>query len=83
VAQAFTLQHPQLFSRQSLCQTLERAGLEVLEIANVRNFFSVTHLMRGGLAILGLPTAIPDWPRPVLGLPLGNIAAVARNRVSN
>lgn len=75
----YTLQHPQLFSTQSLRQTLERSGLEVLEVARVRNFFSVTHLMRAGLAILGLPAPLPDWQRPLLGLPLGNIAAVARN----
>ena len=75
----YTLQHPQLFSRQSLRKTLEHAGLEVLEIAGVRNFFSVTHLMRAGLAIFGLPGVLPDWQRPVLGLPLGNMAAVARN----
>jgi hypothetical protein len=75
----FTLQHPQLFSRQSLRRTLEHAGLEVLEIVGVRNFFSVTHLMRAGLAIFGLPDVLPDWQRPVLGLPLGNMAAIARN----
>jgi hypothetical protein len=75
----YTLQHPQLFSRQSLQQTLERAGLEVLEIVSVRNFFSLTHLMRAGLAIFGLPVMLPDFQRPVLGLPLGNMAAVARN----
>jgi len=75
----YTLQHPQLFSRQSLRRTLEHAGLEVLEIVGVRNFFSATHLMRAGLAIFGLPDALPDWRRPVLGLPLGNMAAVARN----
>jgi SAM-dependent methyltransferase len=75
----YTLQHPQLFSRQSLRRTLERSGLEVLEIASVRNFFSMTYLIRAGLAILGLPIEFPDWPRPLLGLPLGNIAAVARN----
>jgi SAM-dependent methyltransferase len=77
----YTLQHPQLFSRRSLRRTLERAGLEVLEIARVRNFFSITHLMRAGLSTLGLPSRLPEWPRPLLGLPLGNIAAIARNQV--
>jgi 2-polyprenyl-3-methyl-5-hydroxy-6-metoxy-1,4-benzoquinol methylase len=75
----YTLQHPQLFSQQSLRRTLEQSGLEVLEIASVRNFFSMTHLLRAGLAIFGLPSLLPNWPKPLLGLPLGNMAAIARN----
>ena len=75
----YTLQHPQIFSRHSLRQTLQHTGLDVLEVTSVRNFFPIMHLVRAGLAILGSSATLPDWPTPLLGLPLGNIAAVARN----
>jgi hypothetical protein len=76
----YTLQHPQLFSKQSLHRMLENSGFKVLEIVSVRNFFSVTHLVRAGLGIIGLPCGLPDRPRPLLGLRLGNIAGIARRK---
>jgi SAM-dependent methyltransferase len=75
----FTLQHPHLFSPKSLTRLLASAGLECVGIKNTTNYFPVTHFARAALSILGLkPDILPAWDRPLIGLQLGNIAAIAR-----
>jgi 2-polyprenyl-3-methyl-5-hydroxy-6-metoxy-1,4-benzoquinol methylase len=73
------LQHPHLFSPGSLTRLFESAGLECLGIRRTINYLPATHFVRAALAILGFsPDAFPAWERPLVGLPLGNIIAVAR-----
>jgi SAM-dependent methyltransferase len=75
----FTLQHPHLFSPASMRRLLASAGFECLEIAKTTNYFPATHFARAALSILGLrPDVIPAWQKPLVGLRLGNIGAVAR-----
>lgn len=75
----FTLQHPHLFSARSLRRITAAAGLECIRTAKTVNFFPVAYLARAGLSLVGRsPDLVPAWTRPLVGLPLGNIAAVAR-----
>jgi SAM-dependent methyltransferase len=75
----FTLQHPQLYSPKSLPRLFASAGLECVDIRNTTNYFPATHFARAALSILGLgPDLLPAWDRPLIGLQLGNIAAIAR-----
>jgi SAM-dependent methyltransferase len=74
-----TLQHPHLFSPKSLAQLFASAGLECIDVRRTINHFPATHFVHAALAILGFdPGAFPAWDRPLIGLPLGNVAAVAR-----
>ena len=77
----FTLQHPHLFSPLSMRRLLESAGLECISIEKTVNYFPVTYLARAGLSVLGLPPGLlPSWNKPLAGLRLGNIGAIARRR---
>ena len=75
----FTLQHPQLFSPQSLGRLLRRCGFEVVACQKTRNFFPLSHFASAALSIVGLRrVSTARIPSPVIGLRLGNIATVAR-----
>ena len=75
----FTLQHPQLYSRQSLAELARSAGYEIAEIVKTENYFPLTYLARAAFAVLGLPLSFcPNWERPMVGVKLGNIAVVTR-----
>jgi 2-polyprenyl-3-methyl-5-hydroxy-6-metoxy-1,4-benzoquinol methylase len=77
----FTLQHPHLFSPLSMRRLLESARLECLRVEKTVNYFPVTYLARAGLSVLGLPPGLlPSWNKPLAGLRLGNIGAIARRR---
>lgn len=77
----FTLQHPHLFSPLSMRRLLESAGLECVGVDKTVNYFPLTYLARAGLAVLGLPPRLlPSWEKPLAGLRLGNIGAIARRR---
>lgn len=75
----FTLQHPQLFDRQSLPALMRAEGLEPVRVRRTRNVFPLGHLAAAALQILGLPADwVPFRRAPLIGLPLGNIGVVAR-----
>ena len=75
----YTLQHPQLFSPRSIATLLQASGLEVVEIVKTTNYFPFAYLMGAALTICGLPERIvPAWEKPLIGLKLGNIGAIAR-----
>lgn len=77
----YTLQHPHLFSPESLRRLFERAGFEMLEVVKTPNYFPATYLARAAFLVLGMSARfIPNWERPLVSLRLGNIAAVARKR---
>jgi hypothetical protein len=76
----FALQHPQLYSPASIRRLLERAGYELLEAVSTVNHFPVMHLVRGGLAVLGLSSLAPELQGPAIPIRLGNMAVVARKR---
>jgi SAM-dependent methyltransferase len=75
----FTLQHPHLFSPRSMRRVTAAAGLECIKIKKTVNFFPAAYLARAGLSLFGLsPELLPAWTAPLVGVRLGNIAAVAR-----
>jgi hypothetical protein len=73
----FRLQHPQLFSRQTLPVFLESCGFTVRSLRATTNTLSVRHLVRSGFSALG---SDPDWiskvPQIGIRVRLGNILAV-------
>lgn len=77
----YTLQHPQLYSPESLRSLLEVAGFDVLKIQPVTNTFPLPFLVRAGFSALGvnLPKFL-DASWPLVTLRLGNIAVVGRKR---
>jgi len=75
----YTLQHPQLFSPDSLRRVLSETGFIVETVVKTRNYFPLAYILRGALTVLGVTIPLsPDWPLPMLGLRFGNIAAVGR-----
>lgn len=73
----FTLQHPQLFSAASLTAMLSQAGFRQVATRKTMNFFPAFHLGRAALQVLKLPAVLPRAQGPLLGLRLGNLAAIA------
>jgi hypothetical protein len=76
----FALQHPQLYSPASITRLFERAGYDIVRIADAVNYFPVMHLVRGGLSVLGLPSFAPHLQGPTVPIRLGNMAVIARKR---
>lgn len=73
----FALQHPQLYSPGSITRLLERSGFTVVQIAAAINDFPLLHLMRAGLAVMGLPRLWLRGQGPLVPIKLGNMAVVA------
>jgi SAM-dependent methyltransferase len=73
----YCLQHPQLYAPKTLRQSFERAGLRDVHIARTKNYFPVGYLLQHALFAARLGEfKIPLPASWVLGLKLGNIAAV-------
>ena len=74
----FRLQHPQLFSGQTLTGLLESCGFTVRSLRATTNTLSLRHLVRLGFSALG---GDPGWtvrvPQTRLRVRLGNILVVA------
>jgi len=73
----FSLQHPQLFSKDTLRRMLELEGFMVTAEADTRNSFPLRYLARTGSNLVGMSIPgidhLPDWS---VRLRLGNIMAV-------
>jgi hypothetical protein len=77
----YCLQHPQLYSPQSMRSLLDRVGFDVLRVRRTSNYFSVDQVLAVGLAVVGIKYARRDRLRSVvLPLRLGNIAIIAKKR---
>ena len=74
----FQLQHPQLFSGQTLTDLLESCGFTVRSLRATTNTLSLRHLVRLGFSALG---GDPGWtvrvPQTRFRVRLGNILVVA------
>jgi hypothetical protein len=76
---AYCLQHPQIYSRASLKNSLSRSGLDSVHVMKTVNHFPVTYLLRHFLFASGLGRVpLPEFPSWTIGMKLGNIAAVGR-----
>jgi hypothetical protein len=74
----YALQHPQLYTAAALRALLGRAGFETRGVEKTVNDFPLFFLARAACDVFGLPHAIPaSWQGPLVGLRLGNIAALA------
>lgn len=75
----YTLQHPQLFSPQSMGRLLTRCGFVRIECAATRNHFPVGFLIRSALAAVGINRKVPGLNcSHTVALKLGNMAVVAK-----
>jgi SAM-dependent methyltransferase len=76
---AYCLQHPHLFNRRTMIQTLQRAGYTNIKTVASTNYFPVSFLIRQLLLAVKLPTPpIPELPWLRVGLRLGNFMTIAR-----
>lgn len=78
----YCLQHPQLFRKKTLKETLKRAGFGNIQIQRSSNVFPFPFLIKKLIEALGAPRWIqnvvlrlPPWP--LLNLPLGNMIGLA------
>ena len=75
---AFCLQHPQIYTPESMHALLEAAGFEVLQQRKTVNYFQVDFLLKHLLWALGLKVySVPGFGQLTLGLKLGNMLTIA------
>lgn len=71
-------QHPQLYSKSTLTDALERAGFVDVAIENTKNYLDFNGLFSMGTQVLGAGArSLGPLGRWQVGLPLGNMLAVA------
>jgi len=74
----YTLQHPQLFSAESLRKIAARCGFEVVRTVKTVNYFPLFFLLGAALQVLGISNrSMPRSAAPQIRLRLGNIALLA------
>lgn len=79
---AFCLQHPQIYSPESMRILLEAAGFEVLQRRKTVNFFEIGFLLKHLLWAFGMKVqSVPSFGRFTLGLKLGNMLTIATPKV--
>lgn len=74
----YTLQHPQLFSPQTMTNILEEEGFQVLEVSKSANVFPLFYLLKSLFVVFGLKVKLPNFPSLRLPIKLGNILTVAK-----
>lgn len=75
---AYCLQHPHLFNRKSMVQTLKRAGFSRVVTVPSTNYFPVTFLIAQIALALRVPLpSLPELPWFRVGLKLGNFITIA------
>ncbi len=74
----FCLQHPQLFSPDSISDVLERQGFSVISVERTVNYFNLRHIATVAFAIFKIPKKLTVLvPSISIPLRLGNIATYA------
>lgn len=78
---AFCLQHPQIYSPQSITNLLEKAGYEVNAIEKTKNYFEFSFLLKHLLWAFGVKVkSVPKIFNFTIGLKLGNMITIATPR---
>jgi len=78
---AFCLQHPQLYNLKTTSKLLSQAGFECVDQGRTRNYFKISFLIKHVLWAIGLKIKyIPDFFGLTLGLKLGNIITIAKQK---
>ena len=83
---AFCLQHPQIYSPQSMKKLLDAAGFKIIKQEKTINYFEIRFLFKHLLWALGINTkSVPSFCGITLGLKLGNILTIAtqKNEIKN
>jgi hypothetical protein len=81
---AFCLQHPQIYSPDSMRAVLEAAGYEVVKQSKTVNFFEIRFLLKHLLWALGVKVGlVPRFGGLTVGLKLGNMLTVATPRAQS
>lgn len=76
----FCLQHPHLFDHITLKKVIEDAGFTEVRVRRTTNYFSLRHIAKVAIQLLGLPPKIGNLvPAVVLPLRLGNISVQGRS----
>ncbi|MBO6784269.1 MAG: class I SAM-dependent methyltransferase [Alphaproteobacteria bacterium] len=74
----YTMQHPHLFTPETMRTLLLRSGFERVSTHRTWNSFPATYFLHAGLATIGLERIpFPTFSRPLISLPLGNFATIA------
>jgi predicted TPR repeat methyltransferase len=74
----FCLQHPQLFSPDSISDVLERQGFSVIAVERTANYFNLRHIATVAFAVFKIPKKLSVLvPSISVPLRLGNIATYA------
>jgi len=75
----FCLQHPHLFDHITLKKVIEDAGFREVRVRRTTNYFSLRHIAKVAIQLLGLPPKLGNLvPAAVLPLRLGNISVQGR-----
>ena len=78
---AFCLQHPQIYSPQSITALLEKAGYQVNTIEKTKNYFEFSFLLKHLLWAFGIKVkSVPKLFNFTIGLKLGNMITIATPR---
>lgn len=75
----FCLQHPNLFSTETLSRLATEAGFEVIDTSPTKNVFPLRHIAKTAASLLGVSGSWTDHvPKSKVRVRLGNIMMVAR-----
>ena len=78
---AFCLQHPQIYSPQSITVLLKNAGYQVDIIEKTKNYFEFSFLLKHLLWAFGIKVkSVPKFLNFTIGLKLGNMITIATPR---
>jgi hypothetical protein len=75
---AFCLQHPQIYSPESMSMLLEKSGYKVDSIKRTKNYFQLSFLLKHLLWAFGLKVkSVPSIFDFTISLKLGNTITIA------
>ena len=75
----FCLQHPQLFSPESIANALELSGFQRIHVSKTYNYFSLRHIVEVATSVIGAGKFLTRLcPNISLKLKLGNVATYAQ-----
>ena len=75
----FCLQHPELYSPESITRLLQASGYTRVEVRRAKSYFPMSFMAQQAAGAVGLKLDRVPLPNAVLGLRLGNILTLARN----
>jgi 2-polyprenyl-3-methyl-5-hydroxy-6-metoxy-1,4-benzoquinol methylase len=75
----FCLQHPELYSPESITRLLRASGYTRVEVRRAKSYFPMSFMAQQAAGAVGLKLDRVPLPNAVLGLRLGNILTLARN----